>query len=883
MSELTHYGTPRHSGRYPWGSGEDPAQRNKTLLSRIDELKRQGLSETEIASGLGMSTTELRARKKVANSERRKAEVAEAIRLKETGMSTSAIAREMGKNESSVRGLLDKDVAERASITENVANVLRENVENKTYIDVGAGVERWMNISEETLKTSVQMLQDEGYTVHYLKQEQAGNPGKFTSFKVLAPPGSKYSDFYDNRDQIQNVYDYSYDGGRTMKVNVPPKNIDSKRIGVRYGDEGGSDKDGVIELRRGVDDISLGNANYAQVRIAVDGTHYLKGMAMYSDKMPDGVDIVFNTNKKNTGNKLDAMKPIKEGDPVNPFGSAFKQKEYTDASGKKQLSPLNIVNEEGDWAKWSKNLSSQMLAKQSKDLAKQQLGLAYDLKKAEFDEIKSLTNPAVKKKLLESFGDDCDSAAVHLKAAALPGTINHVILPITSMKENEVYAPRYKNGETVVLIRHPHGGIFEIPELTVNNNNKEAKQTITNKAVDAIGIHPKVASKLSGADFDGDTVLVIPNNGRKIKSAPSLESLKDFDPKKQYAAYPGMKPVANDKNVWPMKQRQMGEISNLITDMTIKGADFNDIGKAVKHSMVIIDAEKHNLNYKQSYIDNNIGALKAKWQTGGASTLMSRAKATEHIPERKDRPAALGGRIDPVTGKRMYVETGDTYIKNGKVIPKTTKVSRMAKVDDAFDLVSAPTGTVMEAVYATHANKLKALGNEARKEFISTPPMKYQPSAAKAYSNEVSSLKHKLNLALKNAPLERQAQLLAASMSNAKIQANPDLPNSEKKMIRGQDLVAARARTGADKHAIELTQNEWNAIQSGAVSHNMQTEIFRHANIDQVKKYAMPRTASELGATKIARANSMLNQGYTQAEVAAALGVSTSTLNKALN
>ena len=473
MSELTHYGTPRHSGRYPWGSGEDPAQRNKTLLSRIDELKRQGLSETEIASGLGMSTTELRARKKVANSERRKAEVAEAIRLKETGMSTSAIAREMGKNESSVRGLLDKDVAERSSITENVANVLRENVENKTYIDVGAGVERWMNISEETLKTSVQMLQDEGYTVHYLKQEQAGNPGKFTSFKVLAPPGSEYTDFYANRDQIQNVYDYSYDGGRTMKVNVPPKNIDSKRIGVRYGDEGGSDKDGVIELRRGVDDISLGNANYTQVRIAVDGTHYLKGMAMYSDKMPDGVDIVFNTNKKNTGNKLDAMKPIKEGDPVNPFGSAFKQKEYTDASGKKQLSPLNIVNEEGDWAKWSKNLSSQTLAKQSKDLAKQQLGLAYDLKKAEFDEIKSLTNPAVKKKLLESFGDDCDSAAVHLKAAALPGTINHVILPITSMKENEVYAPRYKNGETVVLIRHPHGGIFEIPELTVNNNNKE--------------------------------------------------------------------------------------------------------------------------------------------------------------------------------------------------------------------------------------------------------------------------------------------------------------------------------------------------------------------------------------------------------------------------
>lgn len=26
--ELEHYGTPRHSGRYPWGSGENPYQRN---------------------------------------------------------------------------------------------------------------------------------------------------------------------------------------------------------------------------------------------------------------------------------------------------------------------------------------------------------------------------------------------------------------------------------------------------------------------------------------------------------------------------------------------------------------------------------------------------------------------------------------------------------------------------------------------------------------------------------------------------------------------------------------------------------------------------------------------------------------------------------------
>ena len=73
---------------------------------------------------------------------------------------------------------------------------------------------------------------------------------------------------------------------------------------VRYADDVGSDgvkgieKDGVIELRRGVEDLDLNGNRYAQVRILVDGTHYLKGMAVYSDDMPDGVDVVFNTNKK---------------------------------------------------------------------------------------------------------------------------------------------------------------------------------------------------------------------------------------------------------------------------------------------------------------------------------------------------------------------------------------------------------------------------------------------------------------------------------------------------------------------------------------------------------------------------------------------------------
>ena len=58
-NELKHYGMPRRSGRYPWGSGKDPYQRTGDFLTRIDDLKKQGLTEKEIADAFGLTTTEL--------------------------------------------------------------------------------------------------------------------------------------------------------------------------------------------------------------------------------------------------------------------------------------------------------------------------------------------------------------------------------------------------------------------------------------------------------------------------------------------------------------------------------------------------------------------------------------------------------------------------------------------------------------------------------------------------------------------------------------------------------------------------------------------------------------------------------------------------------
>lgn len=859
---IKHYGTPRHSGRYPWGSGGHSQQSSKSFLGMVSDLLSKGMSEKEVAKVFGMKTTELRQAKSIAKAELRASEAAQALRLKDKGMSTSAIARRMGKNESSVRALLDPVLKERANVTKSTAGMLKQTVSEKGVIDIGAGVEAGIGISRTKLNTAVKMLKDEGYNVYYVKVKQLGT-GKYTSIKVLAPPDATYSDVYKNRENIAMISSHTENGGRSYLGLEPIQSVSSNRVQIRYGEEGKL-KDGVIELRRGVEELDMGGSKYAQVRIGVDGTHYLKGMAVYSDKMPAGVDIIYNSNKPPGTPKEKVFKEMAVDlttgkiDADNPFGATIKR----------QNGALNIVNEEGDWSGWSKTLSSQVLSKQRPSLAKRQLKLSQDLKQEEFDEIMGLTNPVIKKRLLESFADDCDASASHLKAVALPRQASHVLLPVPEMKQTEVYAPMFTNGENVVLIRHPHGGIFEIPELVVNNRVGAAKK-IMEGAPDAIGIHPKVAEKLSGADFDGDSVLVIPNKSGVIKTAPSLKGLKDFDPKESYPYVEGMKTMTTVG-----KGLEMGNISNLITDMTIQGADHDEIARAVRHSMVVIDAEKHGLNYKQSAIDNGIAQLKEKYQGGpraGAATLISKAKSEQRVPHRKDNY-----KIDPKTGEKVYNYTDEEYINRaGQTVKRTTKSTKMAEAKSAFDLSS---GTKMEAVYAEYADSLKAMAKKARKELANTPNMERSPTAAKTFSKEVESLKAKLRDVYRKKPLERKAQLAGNAVYRAKLKANPNLDASQRKRLRGQALNEARARLGSKKPHIEISDNEWKAIQLGAISHSTMTKIINSTDIDKLKTRATPRTAYKMTPSKVSRAKAMAAAGYTPAEIASAIGVSATTV-----
>lgn len=898
-SVLIHYGMPRRSGRYPWGSGDNPYQHSGDFLSRIAELKSQGLSETEIAKSLNLSSTEYRAYKAIAKNERRALDVATAKGLREKGYSLNEIAEKMGyTNDSSVRSLLNEGSEARMNQAQKTAEFLKKQIDEKGMIDVGVGVERELGISKEKLNQALVILEAEGYPVYGGGVPQVTNPGKQTNIKVICPPGTEHKNIYDY-ENIHSVTDYiSHDGGETYDPKwVYPKSMDSNRLQIRYAEEGGIDKDGVVEIRRGVDDLSLGTSHYAQVRILVDGTHYIKGMAVYSDDLPKGVDVLFNTNKKQGTPMKDVLKKIKD-DPENPFGSLIKegivdpdkgdgqkggQSYYYDKNGKKQLSLINKRAEEGDWGEWADKLPSQFLSKQNLSLVKKQLGLAASDKVSEFDEICSLTNPTVKKALLKSFADDCDSAAVHLQAAALPRQKYQVILPITSMKDTEVYAPNYKNGETVALIRYPHGGTFEIPILTVNNKQPEARKVLGTTPKDAVGINSKVAERLSGADFDGDTVMIIPCNSKgskiKITSTPPLKGLEGFDPKAEYPEKKGMKYMKNT-------QTEMGKISNLITDMTLKGASQDELARAVRHSMVVIDAEKHKLDYKQSESDNGIASLKKKYQGRvdedgryheGASTLISRSKSEVSVIKRQGSPI-----IDPETGKQSWKTVDDpVYVdkKTGKTKTRTQPSTAMAETDDARKLSS---GHPIEEAYADYANQLKGLANKARKEMVSSGKIAYSASAKKTYQREVDSLNAKLNLANSNAPKERRAQVMANAKIASMRQEYPDMTKAEIKKASQRALTQARTSVGAHREPIKFTDREWEAIQAGAISPSKLEQMIPKVDSDNLKQYATPRATTQLSNAKISKINAMKNSGYSTSEIAEALGVSSSTVSKYL-
>ena len=175
------------------------------------------------------------------------------------------------------------------------------------------------------------------------------------------------------------------------------------------------------------------------------------------------------------------------------------------------------------------------------------------------------------------------------------------------------------------------------------------------------------------------------------------------------------------------------------------------------------------------------------------------------------------------------------------------------------------------------------MANAARVELVNTPPLKYSPSAKKVYHAEVKSLDAKLALAIRNRPLERQAQVIANTVIKAKRDSNPDMDEPTLKKIKYQALQEARNRTGAQPQRIKLTEEEWNAIQAGAISDSKLSAILDNADMDVVRSLATPKPTLLMTSAKTRRAEAMAASGYTRAEIASALGVSLTTLDTAIH
>lgn len=984
--DILHYGVGHldggHSGRYAWGSGDNPMQRDE-FMSTVNKLRKEGKTDLEIGESMGLNSTQFRTQYRLAKDLVSMEKRAEARKLRDEGLSLKAIAEKMGfKNDSSVRTLLDESTTERMEAAINAADFLKEQVDTKGAIDVGLGTEQGIGvagISREKLKEALYILEMEGYPSYKGGVKQATNAKQQTNIWALCPPGTSYPDFYKllESDGIHFIEDYtSQDGGDTFHKWEYPKSMDSSRLICTYKENGGAEKDGVAEIRPGVPDLYLGGARYSQVRILVDDKYYIKGMAVYGDPkdFPPGVDVIFNTSKSEAKGKLGVLKEVEKNlkkDPNNPFGSLIKsginepdevngpggQSYYIDENGEKQLSLINKRASAGDWGEWGDALPSQMLAKQSLKLIKQQLKITEEGKEAEFKDILEIDNPVVRKQLLMSFADDCDSGALHLKAAALPRQKYEVILPLTTIGDDEIYAPNYKDGEKVALIRYPHEGIYQIPILTVNNRNKEGQRIFGKNseegALDVVGISSKTAEKLSGADFDGDTVTVIPTNDKiNIRTQKTLDGLKNFDNRVEYAyskeeirmgeltafinkakkeknkkgelKYPEYKDIveaynkdngtnysvdefkqqekiARKSGVQLMRntQTEMGVISNLISDMTLLGAPPDELARATRHSMTVIDAEKHNLNYKKSYVENGIEELKQKWQIkvapdgtesyGGAATLISRAKSQESVDKRQGSPKInIPGTswYDPSRpeGALIYKKADDAEYfskKTGKIVKRTQPSTKMAETDDAYTLISEAR-TPQEIEYAEFANKLKSLANQARKEAYYTKGMVYNASAAKEYAKEVDELKAALSNAEKNKPKERQAQLIVNKTLEEAEERNPNMSKGDLKKLAQKTLTEARAKVGAKgkESKITISDQQWKAIQAGAISGNMLSKIIADADKDRVRQLATPRASNELSPAKQARLKQLSKMNYTTAQIADFLGCSTSTVQK---
>src|SRR5699024_3398393 len=240
--------------------------------SRVNELKGSGKSEREILDIINselpkeyqLGTTEFRVAQRRAKHDRRQLQYDRIRSLKEDGLTATEIGREMGLNESTVRSILNSGVTERVGRAEEIAKTLKDEVDRKGMIDISEGAERVLGVTEGQLDEAAYILEAEyGYKRYGVGVKNTTNPRQQTNTTVLAKPEFDQKYAYQHQDQIQALGDYHFDSDTGVARKLQrPSSLDSSRVAVRYAEDGGIDKDGVIEIRRGVADLDLGKSHY---------------------------------------------------------------------------------------------------------------------------------------------------------------------------------------------------------------------------------------------------------------------------------------------------------------------------------------------------------------------------------------------------------------------------------------------------------------------------------------------------------------------------------------------------------------------------------------------------------------------------------------------
>ena len=258
---LKHYGMPRRSGRYPWGSGENPYQRTGLFKGWVKDQKAAGISAKDIAdvakdagcsneiilrslksakyspaeimTAMDLNSSRYRAIDSIG-SEEEKAERDALIRQYITvdQMSDTAIGKAMGLNESTIRSIRSKLDDDEKKGNMQTAEALKEALDRSEagMLDIGKGSEYYIGVSRTRLKNAVAILQEQGYNVQYDKVNQPFS-GEQTSLMILTKNDKDWKDVHNNLDKITPLGDfYCEDGSNGILKVKAPTSIDSKRF-----------------------------------------------------------------------------------------------------------------------------------------------------------------------------------------------------------------------------------------------------------------------------------------------------------------------------------------------------------------------------------------------------------------------------------------------------------------------------------------------------------------------------------------------------------------------------------------------------------------------------------------------------------------------------